>query len=53
VLAQLGGVIDLILDGGETAGGMPSTVVDCTGEVPIVLREGPIRLEDLLAALDG
>jgi L-threonylcarbamoyladenylate synthase len=53
VLAQLGGVIDLILDGGETAGGMPSTVVDCTGEVPIVLREGPIRLEELLAALDG
>ena len=53
VLAQLGGVIDLILDGGETAGGVPSTVVDCTGEVPIVLREGPIRLEDLLAALDG
>ena len=45
---QLSGRIDLIIDGGETPGGMPSTVVDCTGEHPKILREGPITLETLL-----
>jgi L-threonylcarbamoyladenylate synthase len=43
--------IHLILDGGPTRGGVPSTVVDCTGEKPVVLRQGPLRKEDLLAAL--
>ncbi len=42
VLNQLQGRIDLILDGGPTPGGVPSTVVDCTGPEPVVLREGPI-----------
>jgi len=42
VLAQLGDRIDLILDGGPTRGGTPSTVVDCTGERPKVLREGAV-----------
>jgi L-threonylcarbamoyladenylate synthase len=42
VLAQLGGRIDLILDGGRTPGGTPSTVVDCTGEQPLILRSGPV-----------
>jgi L-threonylcarbamoyladenylate synthase len=51
VLAELEGRIDLILDGGETPGGVPSTVVDCTGDAPVILREGPLRLEDLVAAL--
>src|SRR6185436_8450837 len=30
VFAQLGGRIDLIIDGGKTPGGVPSTVIDCT-----------------------
>jgi L-threonylcarbamoyladenylate synthase len=47
VMAQLGGKIDLILDGGETPGGLPSTVVDMTGEAPVVLREGPISASQL------
>lgn len=51
VLAQLDGHIDLILDGGEAPGGLPSTVVDCTGREPILLRAGPISLEELKAAL--
>jgi tRNA threonylcarbamoyl adenosine modification protein (Sua5/YciO/YrdC/YwlC family) len=46
---QLSGRIDLIIDGGETPGGMPSTVVDCTGDHPVILREGPITMEDLLS----
>jgi L-threonylcarbamoyladenylate synthase len=42
VAAQLSGRIDLILDGGITPGGQPSTVVDCTSETLKVLRAGPI-----------
>lgn len=51
VYTQLNGRIPLILDGGTTPGGIPSTLVDCTGEQPIILREGPIKLEELLSAL--
>ncbi len=47
VLAQLGGRIALILDGGQTPGGAPSTVVDCSGAEPVILRTGPIKMEDI------
>jgi L-threonylcarbamoyladenylate synthase len=42
VKSQLEGQIDLILDGGECTGGIPSTVVDCTRQKPAILREGAI-----------
>jgi L-threonylcarbamoyladenylate synthase len=48
VLEQLGDRIALILDGGRTPGGIPSTLVDCTGQQIQVLREGPISKEQLL-----
>lgn len=51
VEAQLGGKIALILDGGVTPGGTPSTIVDCAGPDPVILREGPISLEQILNAL--
>lgn len=51
VYDQLKGRIPLILDGGKTKGGTPSTLVDCTGKNPIILREGPISLSELLAVL--
>ncbi|MFC2054647.1 L-threonylcarbamoyladenylate synthase [Chloroflexota bacterium] len=51
VFAQLHGQIPLILDGGPTPGGSPSTVVGCTGSKPVVLRSGPISLNQLLSAL--
>ena len=51
VYDQLNGRIPLILDGGTTQGGIPSTLVDCTGELPMILREGPITLDELLSAL--
>jgi L-threonylcarbamoyladenylate synthase len=51
VYQQLGGQIPLILDGGRTPGGQPSTVVDCTTPEPAILRPGPILLEDILAEL--
>jgi L-threonylcarbamoyladenylate synthase len=50
---QLGDVIDLILDGGVAHGGPASTVVDCTGSVPRVLRVGEVPLERVAAILDA
>ncbi|MBI5840821.1 MAG: threonylcarbamoyl-AMP synthase [Chloroflexi bacterium] len=51
VLTQLGGRIALIIDGGNTPGGIPSTLVDCTGDKLQILRAGPITLDELLSAL--
>ncbi len=51
VLAQLAGRIDLIIDGGRTPGGVPSTVVDCTQDNLVVLREGPINAEEMRAVI--
>jgi L-threonylcarbamoyladenylate synthase len=52
VYGQLGQRIAIILDGGVTPGGVPSTVVDCTGVEPLILREGPVRWEELIQALE-
>jgi len=47
VLEQLGGRIALILDGGQTPGGLPSTVVDCTRTELKILRLGPITTGEI------
>ena len=47
VMAQLGGRIDLILDGGQCPGGVPSTVLDLTTRPPAVLRPGPVSAEEI------
>jgi len=52
VLAQLGGRIDLVLDGGPARGGVPSAVVDCTEARPRILRAGAIPPTALAAALE-
>jgi L-threonylcarbamoyladenylate synthase len=52
VYDQLSGRIPLILDGGRTPGGLPSTVVDCTGPQPLILRQGPISLEEIKAVAE-
>jgi L-threonylcarbamoyladenylate synthase len=49
VIGVLGGRIELVIDGGQTPGGRPSTVVDCTGDVPLLVRPGPVPLDDILA----
>lgn len=41
----LGKRVQLVVDGGRVTGGVPSTVVDCTGDVPVVLRAGAITEE--------
>ena len=45
VLAQLGGRVDLVLDGGQTPGGTPSTVIDLTTDTPRILRQGPVEID--------
>lgn len=45
VLADLDGKIPLILDGGKCAGGIESTVLDCTSDTPKILRSGLITRE--------
>jgi len=47
VLDQLDGRIELVLDGGEAPGGVPSTVVDCTKPDFKILRQGAISKERL------
>lgn len=51
VLAQLDGRIGLILDGGATPGGIPSTVVDLTQPELVIVRAGPVSFEAIKTAL--
>ncbi len=47
VCSQFGDKIDLVIDAGRCPGGRESTIVDVTGEVPVILREGAIPREEL------
>src|SRR5688572_708089 len=51
VRADLGGAVDLVLDGGACAVGLESTIVDLTGGSPRVLRPGGVPVEALSDAL--
>ena len=51
VQTDLGEQIGLILDGGATAHGLESTIVDATGERPILLRTGAVPAETIEAVL--
>jgi L-threonylcarbamoyladenylate synthase len=51
VIQQLDGRIHLVIDGGKSPGCIPSTVVDCTTPDPVILRSGPIKLEDIHEAI--
>lgn len=45
VLAGLGGRIAAVVDGGDCAVGLESTILDATGDVPVLLREGGLARE--------
>ena len=51
VLAQLGGRIPLLLDGGPCRQALASTIVDLTTASPVVLREGPVTREEIAAVI--
>ncbi len=53
VLQDMDGRIDLILDSGQTALGLESTVVDLTSRPPRMLRPGPILAEGIAHACEG
>jgi L-threonylcarbamoyladenylate synthase len=44
VLRAFDGAIALVLDGGATPGGQPSTVLDLSVDPPRVIRQGPVRV---------
>ncbi|MGB5013864.1 MAG: L-threonylcarbamoyladenylate synthase [Pyrinomonadaceae bacterium] len=51
VIEDLDGRIDCVLKGEPTEIGLESTVVDCTADVPLLLRSGSISLEQLIAVM--
>lgn len=50
-IADLDGRVDMIIDGGSSMIGIESTVVDLSGEIPVVLRPGEITAEDMSAVI--
>ncbi|NED89831.1 threonylcarbamoyl-AMP synthase, partial [Streptomyces sp. SID11233] len=44
---MLGDSVSVYLDGGPTSGNVPSSIVDVSGEVPVLLRAGVIDAEEL------
>lgn len=48
---QLGAAVAVYLDDGPRTGGLPSTILDCTGEEPGLLRTGALSVEDVRAVL--
>ncbi len=52
-VAMLGEAVEVVLDGGPSRGSLASTIVDCTGAVPRVLREGAIGAAELDEVLRG
>jgi len=52
VMTDLRGRIDAVLDGGPTLFGLESTILDCTGERPFLLRPGTIPRALIEAVLD-
>lgn len=47
VIEDLDGEIAGIIDGGETGVGVESTVIDCSAEIPVILRPGGITKEQI------
>ena len=47
VLEDMDGYIYAVIDGGDSEFGLESTVVDCTGTVPVILRPGAVTKADI------
>jgi L-threonylcarbamoyladenylate synthase len=48
VAASLSAGIDVLIDAGATPAGLPSTIVDVTGDVPVLVRAGAMPWERVL-----
>ncbi|PAV26307.1 threonylcarbamoyl-AMP synthase [Tamilnaduibacter salinus] len=51
VLAGLSGKIDAVVDGGDCSVGIESTIVDLTGDTPVIARPGHVAQNDIEACL--
>lgn len=51
VVADLGGDVDVVLDGGECTLGVESTIVDMSADEVLVLRQGGVSVESLADVL--
>ena len=51
VIEDMDGKIEMIIDGGEVGIGLESTIVDVSGEIPMLLRPGAITIEMLRETL--
>lgn len=49
--AQLGSAVSVYLDAGPSAGDLASTILDCTGESPVILRAGAVTAGQLQEVL--
>ncbi|MDR2931236.1 MAG: threonylcarbamoyl-AMP synthase [Propionibacteriaceae bacterium] len=52
-ISQLGTEVGLYVDGGPTPGPAPSTVVDCRGATPVILRVGLLGAERIMTVSVG
>ncbi|MDO5116828.1 MAG: L-threonylcarbamoyladenylate synthase [Synergistaceae bacterium] len=52
VRKEIGNIIPLVIDGGDTRLGLESTVIDMTGEHPVLLRPGGLSKEAVEEALN-
>jgi len=53
--AQLGSAVSGYLDAGPCPGTLPSTILDCTGEAPLILRAGALsvgRIQEVLGEVE-
>ena len=53
VRRQIGDKLDVLLDAGPAVSGVASTIVDCTGDAPVILREGALSRAEIFDALKG
>ena len=51
-IEMLGDAVAVVLDAGETPGEQPSTIVDCTGDRPHILRKGALSAREIHRALE-
>jgi len=51
VLNDIGGKIPYILDGGDCDVGIESTVLDISGEIPVILRPGSVTYDELRSVI--
>ncbi len=47
VIKDMAGRIDVIIDGGDCSVGVESTIIDFTGEKPVILRPGGVTYDEL------